>query len=159
MQVRGLLNYRLKHCWPKMIWCICQPNEIEREIKKKLGGQAKSGRAMAHPGPLRIATVPCWFLVSGKPTAWLFKFTRSRGSNKKVRDVLVAYLLCRYKHLSVLFRVVSLSKTKKVYIMHIAGYNINFIIYDFSDVKDISFFTSRFSSGFILLEYIKGLKR
>ena len=43
--------------------------------------------------------------------------------------------------------------------MHIAGYNINFIIYDFSDVKDISFFTSRFSSGFILLEYIKGLKR
>jgi len=49
----------------KRIWqpCICQPNELKREIKKKTGGgqtggQAKIWGAMAHPGPpLRIATV------------------------------------------------------------------------------------------------------
>ena len=31
----------------KRIWqlCICQPNELKREIKKK------TGEAMAHPGP------------------------------------------------------------------------------------------------------------
>ena len=29
--------------------------------------------------------------------------------------------------------------------------------YDFSDVKDASLFTSRFSGSLILLEYIKGL--
>ena len=38
MQARGFLNYCLKYCWPKLIYCICQPNELEREIKKKLGG-------------------------------------------------------------------------------------------------------------------------
>jgi len=61
MQVRGLLNYRLKYCWPKMIYCICQPNEIEREIKKKTGGPSrgpsKNLGGMAPPAPpLRIAT-------------------------------------------------------------------------------------------------------
>ena len=38
----------------KRIWqpCICQPNELKREIKKKTGGgKQKSGVAMAHPGP------------------------------------------------------------------------------------------------------------
>jgi len=39
--------------------------------------------------------LPCWFLVSGKTTAWFFNSFNSRGSNKKLRDVLVAYLLCR----------------------------------------------------------------
>ena len=41
------------------IWqpCICQPNELKREIKKKTGGakrgaKQKTGGAMAHPGPL-----------------------------------------------------------------------------------------------------------
>jgi len=50
MQARGFLNYRSKYCWPKVIYCICQPNELEREIKKKLGGKQgakqKSGDAM-----------------------------------------------------------------------------------------------------------------
>jgi len=47
----------------KRIWqpCICQPNELKREIKKKTGGgqtqgQAKIWGATAHPDPLRIAT-------------------------------------------------------------------------------------------------------
>jgi len=39
MQATGFLNYRLKYCWPKAISCICQPNELKREIKKKTGGQ------------------------------------------------------------------------------------------------------------------------
>jgi len=39
MQATGFLNYRLKYCWPKVISCICQPNELKREIKKKTGGQ------------------------------------------------------------------------------------------------------------------------
>jgi len=56
MQARGFLNYRSKYCWPKVIYCICQPNELERAIKKKTGrakqgANQKSGRAMAHPGP------------------------------------------------------------------------------------------------------------
>ena len=58
MQARGFLNYGLKYCWPKVFYCICQPNELEQEIMKKLGGgQAKIWGAMAHPAPpLRIAT-------------------------------------------------------------------------------------------------------
>jgi len=44
VQARGVLNYRLKYCWPKVIYCICQPNELEREIKKKLGGPNKEPR-------------------------------------------------------------------------------------------------------------------
>jgi len=51
MQARGLLNDRLKYCWPKVIYCICQPNELEQEIKKKLGGPWPT------QAPLRIATV------------------------------------------------------------------------------------------------------
>ena len=42
MQARGLLNYRLKYCWPEVIYCICQPNELERDFKKKTG-RAKEG--------------------------------------------------------------------------------------------------------------------
>jgi len=30
MHARGFLNYRLKYCWPKVIYCICQSNEVER---------------------------------------------------------------------------------------------------------------------------------
>jgi len=61
MQTRGFLNYRLKYCWLKVFYCICQPNELEREIMKKnwggqTGGQAKIWGDMAHPGPLKIAT-------------------------------------------------------------------------------------------------------
>jgi len=42
LQARGLLNYRLKYYWPKVIYCICQPNKLDREITKKTGG-AKQG--------------------------------------------------------------------------------------------------------------------
>jgi len=55
-KTRGFLNYRLKFCWPKVIYCTRQPNKLEWEIKKKTGGakqgaNQKSGGAMAHPGP------------------------------------------------------------------------------------------------------------
>jgi len=61
MQAGGFLNYRLKYCWPKVIYYICQPNELEREIKKKNGGakqgiKLKSGGPWPTQAPLRIAT-------------------------------------------------------------------------------------------------------
>jgi len=52
MQATGLLNYRLKYCWPKVTYCICQPNELERKIKKKTGGdQAKISEGYGLPRP------------------------------------------------------------------------------------------------------------
>jgi len=46
---------------------------------------------------------------------------------KNLRDVMAAYQLQRCKYLCMLiFRVVSPSLTKKVYILHIAGYNNKF---------------------------------
>ena len=55
MQARGLLHCRLIYCWPKVIYCICQPNDLEREIKKKMGGNQGVKQnlwgPMAHPGP------------------------------------------------------------------------------------------------------------
>jgi len=59
MQSRGLLNYLLKYCWPEVIYCRCQSNELEWEIKQKSGvtkqgTKQKSGGAMAHPAPLHI---------------------------------------------------------------------------------------------------------
>jgi len=62
MQARGFLNYRFKYCWPKVIYCTCLPNELKRDIKKKLGepssGPRKNlgGHGPPRP-PLRIATV------------------------------------------------------------------------------------------------------
>jgi len=57
MQATGLLNYRLNHCWPKVTYCICQPNELERKIKKKTGGASKNlGGLWPTQAPLRIAT-------------------------------------------------------------------------------------------------------
>jgi len=54
MQARGFLNYRLEYCWPKVIYCICQPNELERENVKKTGGPSSEPRknlgAMANRG-------------------------------------------------------------------------------------------------------------
>jgi len=32
---------RLKFCWLKVICCICQSNELEREIKHKTGGPSR----------------------------------------------------------------------------------------------------------------------
>ena len=53
MQARGLLNYRLKCCWPKVILYVSQTNLNGKW--KKLGGQIgakqKSGGAMAYPAP------------------------------------------------------------------------------------------------------------
>ena len=51
MQARGLLNYRLKYCWPKVIHCICQPNELERDIKKKTGGNTGGKQKSGGPWP------------------------------------------------------------------------------------------------------------
>jgi len=55
MQARGFLVDRLKYSWPKCIYCVCQPNELKWEIKKKTGGPAggkqKCVGGMAHPGP------------------------------------------------------------------------------------------------------------
>jgi len=55
MQARGFPNYHLKYSWPKVFYCICQPNELNGKLRKKLGdqtgAQAKIWGAMAHPGP------------------------------------------------------------------------------------------------------------
>jgi len=49
---------------------------------------------------------------------------------KKSRDVMAVYLLYRRKHLFLLkFRVISPSLTKKIFTLHIAGYNNNLIIW------------------------------
>jgi len=46
---------RLKFCRLKVICCICQSNEFEREIKQNTGGEAgdqiKMWGRMANPGP------------------------------------------------------------------------------------------------------------
>jgi len=48
-----------------------------------------------------LNVLPCWFLVSGKPTIGIFNsLLISRGSNEKLRDVLGAYLLRRCKVIS-----------------------------------------------------------
>jgi len=66
MQARGVLNYRLKYCWLKLICSICRPNELEPEIKQKtgegkLGASQKSGGHGGPPRlPLRIATACMW---------------------------------------------------------------------------------------------------
>jgi len=42
---------RLKFRWLKVICCVCQSNEFEREIKQNLGGPAKNLGGMTHPSP------------------------------------------------------------------------------------------------------------
>jgi len=44
MQARGFPNYRLKYCWPKVIYCICLPNVLKREIIKKTGGTEQGAK-------------------------------------------------------------------------------------------------------------------
>jgi len=55
MQARGFLNYLSKYYYPKVIDCIWQPNELEREINKNLEWASrvpgKNLRVMAHPAP------------------------------------------------------------------------------------------------------------
>jgi len=46
MQAKGFLNYRLKIFMAESyIYCICQPNDLKREIKKKTGGGQREGQA------------------------------------------------------------------------------------------------------------------
>jgi len=71
--------------------------------------------------------LPCQFLVSVKPTTDFNRLPIPGDKTKKLRGVMAAYLLYRYKHLCMLiFRVVSPSLTKKVCILHIAGNNNKF---------------------------------
>jgi len=68
MQARGYPDHRLKYCWPEVIYCsyllycICQRNELKREIKKKTGGQTgdqtKIWGGMAHPSPPLESPLP-----------------------------------------------------------------------------------------------------
>jgi len=53
MQARGFLNYRLKYCRPKVIYCICQPIELKWEITKKCweGNQKSVGAWPTQPPP------------------------------------------------------------------------------------------------------------
>jgi len=61
-QARDFLNYRLKYCWPKVIYCsICvNQTNLSGKLRKKLGDQAganqKSGGNDPLRLPLRIAT-------------------------------------------------------------------------------------------------------
>ena len=53
------LNYRLKYCWSKVIYFIYRPNELEQEIKKKIGGaKEKSEGGMHHTGPPLESPLP-----------------------------------------------------------------------------------------------------
>jgi len=40
---------RLKFCWLKVISCICQSNELEREIQHKTGGASRGPAKNAPP--------------------------------------------------------------------------------------------------------------
>jgi len=64
MQARGFLNYGLKYCWPKVFYCICQPNELEQEIMKKLGG----GQPPLLESPLRTWGLPPGLVLSPPPS-------------------------------------------------------------------------------------------
>jgi len=59
MQARGFLNYRLKYCWPKVIYCrlyVYQTNlngKLRKNLRRrgaKEGAKQKSAGAMTHPG-------------------------------------------------------------------------------------------------------------
>jgi len=48
---------RLKFCWLKVICCICQSNELEREIKQKTGGPSRRpDKIMGGMAPLITVT-------------------------------------------------------------------------------------------------------
>jgi len=62
MQAGRFLNYRLKYCWPKVICCICQPNELNGKLRKNWGGANRGpsknlGEPCPIQAPFRIATV------------------------------------------------------------------------------------------------------
>jgi len=47
----------LRFCWLKVICCICQSNELEREIKQKTGGESR-GPAKTLGGPWTTQVSP-----------------------------------------------------------------------------------------------------
>jgi len=51
MKAGGILNYPLKYCWTQVIYCICQPNELEGEIRKKAGGGGQAKILGCHVPP------------------------------------------------------------------------------------------------------------
>jgi len=57
MQARGLLNYRLKYCWPKVIYSSLYVNQtnLNGKLRKTWGDQGKICLA-----PLRITTACCY---------------------------------------------------------------------------------------------------
>ena len=74
-------NINVKYCRPKVICCMGQSSELEREIKQKSGGESggasqKSGGAMASPGPplesplvmnfsvLALSVLSCFYLLT-----------------------------------------------------------------------------------------------
>jgi len=63
MQAREFLNYRLKYRWSKVFYCICQPNKLKREIKKKLG--FKQGANQKSEGAMATQALE-WPLSSGR---------------------------------------------------------------------------------------------
>jgi len=61
MRAKGLLNYRLRFCWLKVICCLCQSNENEHEIEHRTGGpklgtSQKPGVTRLTQASLKIAT-------------------------------------------------------------------------------------------------------
>jgi len=86
MQARGLLNYRLKYCWPKVIYCIRQPNELERETTKKTGGASKNLGGYGPPRPPLESPVssnaPQFDRVQRQDNSW---------------DLLPPFSTCQYK--------------------------------------------------------------
>jgi len=61
MQPSGLLHYRLKYCWLKVVCCISRPNQLEPEIRHKsegqTGGQPKIWVGHGLRNPLGIAQI------------------------------------------------------------------------------------------------------
>jgi len=54
MKAKGFLHYRLKYCWPKVIYYCMSTKRTKQEIKKlgvQMGENQKSGEAMAYPVP------------------------------------------------------------------------------------------------------------
>jgi len=46
---------RLKYCWLKVICCICQSNELEREIQHKTGGPSSGpAKNLGVPWPTQV---------------------------------------------------------------------------------------------------------
>ena len=108
MQARGFLNYRLKYCWSKVFCCICQPNELEREIMKKTGGGQTGGQAKiwGGHGPPRPSSESPLF-----SPYWTANVGKSSGrENCKLHDLII--LQSRIFSCNCLPAIVRLSSTQ-----------------------------------------------